>query len=104
MEEVKNFEKLVEDLKKDLTAVMAAPKTRETLDLIVEAHKQVVATSTEQIKKAEESSSYYFNKYYALDHKHSELQKKLNLQHEIITQLLCEKYQIPQREEDTLPF
>ena len=104
MEEVKNFEKLIEDLKQNLTSIVATPKTREILDMIVEAHKQVVATSTEQIKKAEDSSSYYFNKYYALDHKHSELQRKLNLQHEIITQLLCEKYQIPQREEDTLPF
>lgn len=104
MEEVKNFEKLVEDLKQDLTSIVATPKTREILDMIVEAHKQVVATSTEQIKKAEESNTFYFRKYYALENKQAELQRKLNLQHEIVTQLLCEKYQIPQREEDTLPF
>ena len=42
MEEVKNFEKLVEDLKQDLTSIVATPKTREILDMIVEAHKQVV--------------------------------------------------------------
>ena len=32
MEEVKNFEKLVEDLKQDLTSIVATPKTREILD------------------------------------------------------------------------
>lgn len=104
MEEMKKFEELVATLNQELTDIGAPPKVKEVLDLINQEHKLILTQAINNVKKAEEESHRYFHKYMEYDNKLKDALKELDLQHKIVTTLLCDKYQINPKEEDILPF